>query len=153
MGLFVAVVAGTGAQFEDCLPPATNPCTLGFNRPESAVLNDASVAHLWALNVPNTTSFTVSLTALQSNFDLVIKAPDGAVVAESHNPGTSDEVLEVLNAPAGTYMIQVTTPDGEVSVLPYFLRAQLPPPPDIQPEINPYDALPRDPTMNPYETP
>jgi len=126
---------------------------LGFNRPEAAVLNDASVAHNWALDVTDATSFTVSLTALQSNFDLVIKAPDGTVVAESHNPGTTDEVLEVLNAPPGTYMIQVTTPDGEVSVLPYFLRAQLPPPPDIRADVNPYDVLPRDPAMNPYGTP
>jgi hypothetical protein len=151
VGLFVAVVAGSGAQTTDCVPPATTVCPLGLNRPEAAVLNDASIPHVWSVEVPFDTTFTVALTALQADFDLVITGPDGTVIAESHNPGTTDEVIEVLNAPGGSYRIQVTTPNGETSVLPYFIRAQLPPAPEVQPEVNPYDiAPPAEPLANPY---
>jgi hypothetical protein len=150
VGLFVAVVAGSGAQSDECLPPSTEGCILEFNRPATAVFLDASIPHVWTLNVPSDTSFTLTLTALQANFDLAIVGTDGATLAESHNPGTTDEVIEVLNAPAGTYSVSVTSPGGENSLLPYFVLVQLPAPPDVQPELNVYDTLPPNPEVNPY---
>jgi hypothetical protein len=150
VGLFVAVVAGSGAQSSDCLPPSREGCVLEFNRPATAVFLDASISHPWTLNLANSTSFTLSLTALQVNLDLAITAPDGSTLAESHNPGTADEVIEVVNAPAGAYTVRVTSPAGETSLLPYFLLVQLPAPPEPMPEMNSYDTVMPNPELNPY---
>jgi hypothetical protein len=61
------------------------------------------------------------LTDLPVDYDLHVYDAGGSLLGESTNEGTQDDVVDLPNADAGTYMIYVNSPRGDTSDEPYTL--------------------------------
>jgi hypothetical protein len=157
-GLFAGIVTASMAQRAQCTPPDPAGCLLEFGQVETMAFTDPSITHTWTVDVPDQMDFTVILRGAVVNLDLVAYGPDGSALAESRNPGATDEIIDVPAAAPGTYTVEVTSPEGLPNEQPYVIiarRGLTNAPPGEAPAVNPYDlpSMTETPSVNAYDVP
>jgi WD40 repeat protein len=117
----------------ECAQPSEVGCPLPLGQAMAAALTDPSHIHTWTVAIPTPKHLRLVLHGLPEDYDLHVYGPDGQLAGESVREGTSDDVVELKGAPAGTYVAYVNSPFGAVSETPYGLLASgeevAPPPP------------------------
>ena len=124
IGLFAAIVTASMAQRAQCAPPEMAGCVLEFGQFETQWFTDPSIWHAWTIDVPEQMDFTVILRGMVVNLDMELYGPEEAFLAESRNPGMTEEVIDMPGAAPGTYTVWINSVDGVPSEQPYVVVAR-----------------------------
>jgi hypothetical protein len=130
----------------DCVQPTQAGCQIELGRPAIAVLSGPLDIHTWWLHLDTPGAVTILLANLHADYGLVVVPVHAPSAAEPAEVGDSVVFVAMERAPAGDYLISVSTRSGEVSEQPYLLLASWRPSPPV-----PAPAVPeaRDPGPQP----
>jgi hypothetical protein len=130
--LVFVLVAGAAPQLrpalaDACQQPADNGCPVEMNQAVTTVLVDPNTVHTWRFTLIQPASVHLALTHLPADYDLHVYTGDGTLVGESTNEGTQDDMVDLSDTAADTYMVYVNSPRGEVDPThPYTLEVDVP---------------------------
>src|SRR5439155_8864470 len=103
----------------DCSQPSTGGCPLQFGQAVTSAIRSTDQVDTWLLQVPTPGDLSVLLSNLPVDYDVHIYTRDGALVTESQNEGTTDDLVKVQGAAAGDYLVYVNSARGQVSDASY----------------------------------
>ncbi len=107
---------------DECEVTSDQGCPLELGQEVSAAITDATVQHIWRLDVDDAQAFRIKLSegpyrlyAYTPSRDLVGPAPDGL----------GDRVLDISDPELGEYIVIVDSPTYQTSDVPYRLSAMV----------------------------
>jgi hypothetical protein len=109
------------ANADACGQPSADGCPIDLNQPVTAVLTNTNDVHTWRLQLSLAAPLHIALINLPVDYDAHLYGADGSLLGESTKEGTQDDVVDLPNVDAGSYLIYVNSPRGDTSDEPYTL--------------------------------
>jgi hypothetical protein len=110
----------------DCEQPSDSGCRVAMNKPVTAVIANSGDVHSWLLSLESAAPLHIVLSNLNAGYGLHVYGADGSLLGESANDGSHDDVVDLPQAGAGTYTINIDSPGGDISDQPYSLLVGAP---------------------------
>jgi hypothetical protein len=137
----------------DCIQPAREGCLIELGKPATAVLSGPLDIHTWWLHLETPGAVTILLANLHADYRLIVVPVHTPAAAEPAEVGDSVVFVAMERAPAGDYLISVSTSSGEVSEQPYLLLASWRPSLPVAVPAVPEVPAVREPAPQPTATP